>query len=182
MREVAGKVAQRVYEAHQDLKFRDWVPLDAAWQELKLAVRKPTAEETAYAELVLKRSKDEPSRQAREEIYARRLQLQLQSPKEISVPIQTLRLGDLSIAAIPFEVFAEIGLEIQAKSPAGQTFAISLANGSYGYLPTPRQHALGGYETWLGTNLVEVKASDKITGTALELLGRLEKRARLIEK
>jgi hypothetical protein len=25
---------------------------------------------------------------------------------------------------------------------------VSLANGYYGYLPTPEQHALGGYETW----------------------------------
>ena len=37
-------------------------------------------------------------------------------------------------------------------------------------LPTPRQHALGGYETWLGTNKVEVEASEKIVRTILELL------------
>ncbi len=85
-----------------------------------------------------------------------------------------MRIGDLGIAAIPFEVFTEIGLDIKAKSPAKQTFTISLANGSYGYLPTPRQHALGGYETWLGTNLVEIHASDKITATALRLLGRMQ--------
>lgn len=177
MREVANKVAQRVYEAHQQVQYKDWVPLDAAWQELKLASRQPTAEQTAYAEKVLARAKDEPARQAREEIYAQRLKQQLQAPKEITVPIQAFRIGELSIAAIPFEVFAEIGLEIKAKSPAKQTFTIELANGSYGYLPTPRQHVLGGYETWLGTNLVEITASDKITATALELLGCLEKRA-----
>ncbi len=31
---------------------------------------------------------------------------------------------------------------------------IGLANGRHGYLPTPEQHALGGYEMWLGTNVV----------------------------
>lgn len=29
-----------------------------------------------------------------------------------------------------------------------------LANGCYGYLPTPKQHKPGGCETWLGTNKV----------------------------
>jgi hypothetical protein len=48
-----------------------------------------------------------------------------------------------------------------------------LANGSYGYLPTPAQHALGGYETWLGTNRVERDASVKITAKILDLLGRV---------
>jgi hypothetical protein len=50
---------------------------------------------------------------------------------------------------------------------------IELANGAYGYLPTPRQHALGGYETWLGTNRVEVQASEKIVRRLLEMLGQL---------
>ena len=51
-------------------------------------------------------------------------------------------------SAIPCEVFVEIGLEIKAKSPLKPTFTIELANGYNGYLPTPEQHALGGYETW----------------------------------
>ena len=41
-------------------------------------------------------------------------------------------------------------------------FTIELANGSYGYLPTPSQHELGGYETWLGTNRVEKEATIKM--------------------
>jgi hypothetical protein len=173
MREVANKVAARVYEAHQQLKFQEWVPLNAAWQELTLAVRKPTKEQIAYAEKVQSRDKDEPRRQAREDIYADRLQRQLEAPDEISAPIQALQVGELNIVAIPFEVFAEIGLEIKSKRGGKPTFTISLANGSYGYLPTPRQHLLGGYETWLGTNLVETKASDKIIDTAWNLLQRL---------
>ena len=34
-------------------------------------------------------------------------------------------------------------------------FTISIANGAFGYMPTPEQHKLGGYESWLGTNRVE---------------------------
>jgi neutral ceramidase len=61
-------------------------------------------------------------------------------------------------------------LEIKRRSPLKPSFTIELANGSYGYLPTPEQHALGGYETWLGTNRVEIQASRKITETLLEML------------
>ena len=43
--------------------------------------------------------------------------------------------------------------------------SILVSREAYGYLPTPEQHALGGYETWLGTNLVEVDASTKIEQT-----------------
>ena len=78
------------------------------------------------------------------------------APPTLDVVLQAVRIGDLAIATFPFEVFAEIGLEIKAKSPFAQTFTTSLANGSEGYLPTKRQHDLGGYETWLGTNRVEL--------------------------
>ena len=82
-------------------------------------------------------------------------------------------VGVLAMAAIPFEVFTETGLELKARSPFRDTFTIELANGGYGYLPTPAQHALGGYETWLGTNRVETAASDLIVARLLELLGSL---------
>lgn len=29
-----------------------------------------------------------------------------------------------------------------------KAFVVELANPYYGYLPTPEQHKLGGYETW----------------------------------
>ena len=63
------------------------------------------------------------------------------------------------MTAIPCEVFAEIGLELKQRSPLKPTFNTSLANGHYGYLPTPQQHQYGGYETWMGTNRLEKNAS-----------------------
>ena len=78
--------------------------------------------------------------------------------------------GDLGIAALPFETFVEIGLELKGKSPLQPTFVIELANGAEKYLPTPEQHALGGYETWLGTNQVEKQAAVKVSQALLDLL------------
>jgi hypothetical protein len=52
---------------------------------------------------------------------------------------------------------------------------IGLANGKHGYLPTPAQHELGGYETWLGTNIVQEDASVILTKHLLEMLQELKK-------
>ncbi len=57
---------------------------------------------------------------------------------------------------------------------AGQAF-IGLANGRHGYLPTPEQHRLGGYETWIGTNVVQEDASVILTTQLLEMLAELKK-------
>jgi neutral ceramidase len=170
MREVADEVAQAVASAHATIKFRNWVPLAAAKRELSLKVRKPNEQQLAYVRAVLAKPEDAKPYHPLERIYAQRVLLLHDSPDEVSIMLQAFRIGDLGVTAIPFEVFTETGLEIKQKSPLKPTFTIELANGSYGYLPTPRQHALGGYETWMGTNKVEVEASQKIVKTLLEML------------
>jgi hypothetical protein len=173
MRQVADLVAKVVHKAHKEVDFHDWAQLGAVQRELTLTVRKPTAEQLAYARKILSRPTDVKSYHKREETYARRTLQMHESPDEVSVLLQTFRIGDLGICAIPFEVLVEIGLELKKESPFGQTFTISHANGSYGYLPTVRQHELGGYETWLGTNLVEVQAAPKIVCTLIDLFDRM---------
>ncbi len=177
MREVAFEVADAVFEAHQSIEFQDLARLGAAWRELPLAVRKPTAEQLKFAKEVLERPEGTEPGHIREVNYAERVLLLHESPDEVSVPIQALRIGNLGISAIPFEVFVESGLEIKEKGPFEHNFTISLANGSYGYLPTPRHHKLGGYETWLGTSRVEVQAAPKIVSNLLEMLGELQDEA-----
>ena len=98
---------------------------------------------------------------------------QLESPDTVRVMLQAVRIGELGISAIPFEVFSEIGLELKARNPFKPSFTMELANGGYGYLPTPEQHKLGGYETWLGTSKVEEQASVKIVDALLEMFAEL---------
>ena len=92
----------------------------------------------------------------------------------MKIILQAFRVGELAVAAIPFEVFTETGLELKARSPFKDTFTIELANGGYAYLPTPEQHELGGYETWLGTNRVEKEATRKIVPQVLGLFAQLQ--------
>jgi hypothetical protein len=173
MRFVADVVAKRVHEALQNVTYRDWVELAAASTDLTLQVRKPTPELIEYAKAILAKPPDAPKYHVHERTYAERVLNLLDDPDQVDVPLQVLRLGEVGICALPFEVFAEIGLELKQKSPLPLTFVISHANGHYGYLPTPEQHALGGYETWLGTNFLEIEASVKIVSRLLEMLQQL---------
>ena len=168
---VADDLAREVLRVRRTLTYQDWVPLKAAASELELAVRRPTSEMIQWAESVLAKPKGVAPVHRLEQPYAERVMAaRLEKSDAVQVVVQAFRIGELGVASIPFEVFTEIGLEIKARSPFKDVFTIELANGSHGYLPTPRHHDLGGYETWLGTNRVERQASEKITARVLELL------------
>ena len=173
MTQVATLIAQAVYHAHREIEFHDWIGLEARQRELTLTVRKPTEEQLDYARRILEKPEDAPQHHRRERVYAKRMLDLKKSPDEITIVLQTFRIGELGVCAIPFEVFVEIGLELKQKSPFDRTFTISHANGSHGYLPTAEQHKLGGYETWLGTNRVEFHAADKIVKTLLSMLNEM---------
>jgi hypothetical protein len=169
IRNVAGKLAD-----HAGAEYRSSVSLAARERELPLRYRRPTPGQVKQARDALDEP-DEKKLPTRAKPYSTFVLKLAEGPEMADVKLQALRIGDLGIAAIPFEVFTEIGLELKKKSPFATTFTIELANGHYGYLPTPEQHDLGGYETWMGTNLVEREASRKITAALLEMFSRLAK-------
>jgi hypothetical protein len=109
-----------------------------------------------------------------EELYAQESIRLHDADPTVRLKLQTITVGDLAVVAIPCEVFAEIGVEIKHRSPFRTTFVIALANGYNGYLPTPQQHALGGYETWRsGWSYLETEASNIITETTIQMLKSL---------
>ncbi|PPL03909.1 neutral/alkaline non-lysosomal ceramidase N-terminal domain-containing protein [Parapedobacter indicus] len=173
---VADDVAKEVFQAYESVNHVPWVKLGAAQTILPLQVRKPDAETLKLANQILSRPENsKPLHHSLEREYAVRVVDHAAGwPDQIDVILQVFQIGDLGIAAIPFETFAETGLEIKSRSPMKKTFTISLANGSYGYLPTPEQHEVGGYETWLTTNKVEKNASRKIVETLLNMFGESE--------
>lgn len=172
---VAEDVAREVFRVHRAIDFYDWVPLKAAEEELTLQVRKAPSEMLARATEVVLRPDTEKPKHPLEVTYANRiLNMEKEWPDNIDIVLQVFRVGDLGVAAIPLEVFAETGMEINSKSPFKQSFTIELANGSYGYLPTPEQHELGGYETWYTTSKFEVEASNKIVATLLKMFDNIK--------
>ena len=174
MTKVANIVAAEVFKVLSNMKYQHWISLGSQQREITLGVRLPAPEEVKRAKEIIAKAKG-PVMKSREEIYARETVLINSYPKQVPVILQTFRLGDLAITAVPCEVFVEIGLELKEKSPFKPTFTISLANGYNGYLPTPEHHQLGGYETWRArSSYLEVEASPKITQTLFQLLNNLK--------
>ena len=170
---VAGDVAKEVTRVHEGLTWYDHVPLAVAQRELMLGIRMPTTEEVARAREVMKGSKLFPRMETMEQVYARETVLLSEFPKEVSAPLQIVKIGGFKLAAIPAEVFVEIGLELKGRHPG--TTVVSLANAYHGYLPTPEHHALGGYETWRArSSYLEVEASRKIVKALDEMFQELD--------
>jgi neutral ceramidase len=169
-RVVADSVARAAFAAYRKIEHHDWLPLAMAQKEIELGVRLPSEEEVARAKDILAKAK-KPVLAGLTEVYARETVLMAAYPNKVKVLVQAIRVGDLGIASSPCETFVEIGLEIKKKSPFKHTFTIELANGYNGYLPTPKQHGWGGYETWRArSSYLEVNASETITATILALL------------
>lgn len=171
--QVAERVARRAMDAYKEIGHHRALDLHMVQRELTLQRRKPTPEGYERAKQVLAEP-DESKLPRRAKPYAERAIALYEGPDAVAVKLQALRIGPLAVCAIPFETFTQIGLEIKDKSPFASTFTVELANGWNGYLPTPEQHELGGYETWLGTNLVEKQASRKITDELLSMLAELK--------
>lgn len=171
MRAVADDVAAKVHAAWKEVAYQKQVTLDARYRELALATRRPTDEQLAWARATLARAPDPRGGADLPRIYAERALKLAEQPERLNLPLQVLRLGEVVVATMPCEVFCEIGLEFKRRSPRQPAFLVSLAHGYFGYLPTPRQHRLGGYETWLGTNRLEVEASEKLLAALLEMTG-----------
>lgn len=172
---VADAVATAAVKALDGAEWHASPVLRAAWGELELGVRKPAAAEVTRAEGILEKAKGRDLRGA-EETYARETVLMAKYPGAVKVPVQALAVGPFAIGAIPCEVFTEIGLSVKKKSIHKATCVVSLANGYFGYLPTPEQHALGGYETWRArSSFLEVGASPKIETKLNELLNAVAK-------
>ncbi|MDW8267222.1 MAG: hypothetical protein RMJ52_18020, partial [Gemmataceae bacterium] len=178
VRIVAGKAADAAYYAYRSIgTHRSEAPLAMIQRDITVRTRRPTPEQIAWANRVLAiTDKAERAKLPRlADHYAREVLALAKGPETLKIPLQVVRVGDCALCAIPFETFAETGLDLKRRSPFPRTIVVSLANGSHGYLPTPEQHRLGGYETWLGTNRVQEDTSVLITNQLLEMLAELKK-------
>ena len=165
VREVAESVANAALDAWESIAWKSDSKVSSQETELELIVRKPTAAELEQARKWLAEFPQDKTGNytERKAIYARESVKLADYPDTVPVKLQMHRIGDLTVGAIPCEVFVEIGLELKKTTPATRHFTISLANGYNGYLPTEEHHALGGYETWRArSSYLEVEAASKI--------------------
>lgn len=175
MTAVAKDLAQNVINKYNQIEFHDWVPLHAKESQITLKFRRPTQEVSNNISKITQSQQKATLFNKEEKAYARRVNnLVTQYPEETTFPLQTFSIGDLAIASVPFEVFAETGLELKEQNPFKESFTIGLANGHWGYLPTPAQHKKGGYETWISVSRVQEDASDIIAKELLKQFNELK--------
>lgn len=170
IRLVASDVAASAHAAYQRIEWHDWVPLAMRETEIELGVRRPNDADVAFAKQVLSQAGEPPYKELRP-IYALETLDLANYPATVSAKLQAIRIGEMGIASSPCETFVETGLAIKRESPLRPTFTIELANGYNGYLPTPEQHDLGGYETWRAkSSYLAIDAEPKVRASLLELL------------
>lgn len=173
MRIVAHDLARKVVESYKGIEWRDHARLQVAWEEIELGLRRATPDELAFARNFLSQVKEGSRPDPWKNSFSRKALASMELPETWRFPLQVLKIGELGIGAMPFEPFCEIGLEFKKRANCKPAFIVELANGCYDYLPTPEQHALGGYETWLGINHVEKQASSRILERLLGMLNGL---------
>jgi hypothetical protein len=170
LEEAGRQLADEAIRVVRQIKHRVPDGLAMGQSEIELGVRRPDEKRIAWANSVLSGTQDDqPHRWT--PVYARETLELSKYPTRLRIVLQGIRIGDIGIAAAPCEVFGETGLSIKRESPLPHTFTMELANGYGGYLPTPEQHRLGGYETWPArSSFLEVDAEPKIRDEVLRLL------------
>ena len=84
--------------------------------------------------------------------------------------IHAVRFGPATLVTTAGEIFAQIGVEVKAKSPCPNTLFAGYTNGSIGYVPIPDVYPEGGYEVERACR-VAPGAAGIVTGGCLAALG-----------
>ena len=96
---------------------------------------------------------------------------EIRSQRTQPAEVQVIDVGDHAFAAIPAELFVELGLQIKERSHPRRAVVVGLANGMVGYVPTKEAFARGGYETtFLNTSKLGHDAGDLLADAAVRLV------------
>ncbi len=109
-----------------------------------LAIPYYTRDEAFRAEM--QKLRDKPKRSAKDDYILQRGETWPHDGQIADVPVQTMRIGEMGLIALPAEVFVRLGLQAKHYSPAERTFVVELANArSSTYVPTTDQADRGAY-------------------------------------
>ena len=170
---VAGDLAAKVHAALAKAEYSDKVSLAARFRELTIELPQPTAEQIAWAKERLTKPGPKPDEVDLPYSYARRVMGMAKREAKANVPLQVLRIGPACIGTMPGEPFCEIGLEFRQRSKMQPAVLVEWAHGGFGYIPTAKHFAWGGYETWLGSCAFEPHASEKLLDTLMEMVAEI---------
>lgn len=166
---------EAVKEQHAD------VPLTHKVQTVQLPRRTVTDKEYAQAKEQIERLSKDPRQRTLVGWHGHVIEQYERQKAGRDEPYPTevhaIRLGDVAIATNSFELFTDYGIQIQAQSPALQTFVIQLA-GEGTYLPSERAVGGGGYSAIPQSNRVGPEGGQVLVDRTVELLDSMWKRSK----
>lgn len=152
---IAEELSRRFADFMQSRRPSENVPLRWAKRWLSLPLRTVTKEECDRADAVWKRYRalHEDMRDFTEmEAYAMSIEAGIrlryeeqQRTRTHTLEIHAIRLGDMLIAANPFELYVEYADRMRSRRGGGKVMIVQLANDYMGYLPSAPAIAHGGY-------------------------------------
>lgn len=172
-RKVGGAVAGEAIKLLTQMQFEDTMAVSGARKSIELEPRRPSEEQLEWARDHIDGSEPNKNRWANDGIWSREwLNLAAINEQEPVVPceLQAITIGDAAVAANPGEYFCKLGMDIKHGSPFPYTFAVELANGCVGYVPSEDAYD-GGYESQMAPSSKLVPGSgEKIAAELVELL------------
>ncbi len=171
---IGGDLAQKVYEKIEVLTWEDNANISAKYEEFMLDIRKPSKQELEIAkQAFIENDFNNLSLKSDmiQRIYDREQLLLNEYPDTAKLSVQSLKIGNLIIGALPGEFFAETGLILKEGVNLHNYFTISLANSYGGYVPPAHEIDRGGYETWRArSSFLEHNAEEKIREKLAKLI------------
>ena len=187
-RKMAAALAGHVLRETQLLELRESCVLDALLETVTYTRKTITAEDLEIARQILKDPTafaydsgpfswvvGQPVHAQFASVYAQACIDLAALPQELETRVQSLRIGDAALVALPGEVFAETGLEIKASSLFQTTLIAELANDYLGYIcPREALERQGGYETWASPHSIAAAGTaEKLAAVASRQLDSL---------
>ena len=173
---VAQAVADVTMNVLDKMEYHKQAPLSCDQRLETFRTRRPTSNQVAKArDYLASKVGNRPTRNW-EENYARETTLMEHWPENMEIVLQTMKIGDFALGAIPNETHSITGIEIKKASSAPVTMVIGLANGYHGYLPPPDQFELGGYCTWRArSSYLEKTAEPRIRSVVQQMMAARSK-------
>ncbi len=141
-------MADETLRLHKDTEYCDNPVLDHTYEDLEVDVRLPKPERLVEARKVLARIDAGEKIRGMQMIQAfgavHLQELFGESPVD-TLPVHSIRIGDVALITQPCELYCQFALDIKRRSPAPITAVVGLADGYCGYCPTIYGILGGGY-------------------------------------
>ena len=178
LEELSRRIVQGWEEAYEGARkdIRSQVVLKHRAESIELPWRQVTEAEAAEARTQAAKYAKDPAQRWNygwnQRVVDRYESQQAGAAGAFKMEFHAVRLGDVAIVTNEFELFTDYGVQIQARSPAIQTFVIQLT-GSAGYLPSQRAVQGGGYSAVIQSSRIGPEGGQVLVDRTVEALNAL---------